>query len=58
VGTAHARLQLLGGPVPHKSVLRVIGYLAALELSAEMTVEARDGFREWWWCAAPLPLSG
>lgn len=35
---------LLGGPVPHKSVLRLTGYLAAMGLSAEMTMESRDGF--------------
>ncbi|WP_217208857.1 hypothetical protein [Streptomyces sp. AC550_RSS872] len=36
---------LLGGPVPHKSVLLLTGDLAAMGLSAEMTMESRDGFR-------------
>ncbi|MET8012909.1 hypothetical protein ABZU86_13285 [Streptomyces sp. NPDC005271] len=37
---------LLGGPVPHKSILRLTGYLAAAGLSAQMTVESRDGFND------------
>ncbi|MEU9274884.1 hypothetical protein [Streptomyces sp. NPDC048341] len=36
---------LLGGPVPHKSVLLLTGDLAAVGLSAEMAMESRDGFR-------------
>ncbi|GAA5083224.1 MULTISPECIES: hypothetical protein [Actinomycetes] len=35
---------LLGGPVPHNSILQLTGYLAATGLSAEMTMESRDGF--------------
>ncbi|MFE7931312.1 hypothetical protein ACFU6S_21770 [Streptomyces sp. NPDC057456] len=37
---------LLGGPVPHKSILRLTGYLAAAGLSAQMMVESRDGFND------------
>lgn len=36
---------LLGGPVPHKSVLLLTGNLAAMGLAAELTMESRDGFR-------------
>ncbi|MEU5524878.1 hypothetical protein ABZ759_30530 [Streptomyces sp. NPDC047860] len=36
---------LLGGPVPHKSVLLLTGALAVLGLSAELTVEAHHAFR-------------
>jgi hypothetical protein len=35
---------LLGGPVPYTSVLLLTGDLAASGLSAEMTMESRDGF--------------
>ncbi|MET9078946.1 hypothetical protein ABZX95_44080 [Streptomyces sp. NPDC004232] len=35
---------LLGGPVPYTTVLLLTGELAAMGLSAEMTMESRDGF--------------
>lgn len=35
---------LLGGPVPYTTVLQLTGGLAAMGLSAEMTMESRNGF--------------
>ncbi|MDN3262879.1 hypothetical protein QWJ26_24345 [Streptomyces sp. CSDS2] len=37
---------LLAGPVPYTAVLLLTGELAAMTLSAEMTMESRDGFHE------------